>query len=85
MTPASTVDCFVDRIRFVHIRSSNLYPDAQHFAQKELDEVVGRDRLPSIPDRASGRLKYIEAIVKEVLRWSSVAPLGIPHVCTEED
>lgn len=61
-----------------------LNPDVQRRAQKELDEVVGRDRLPSISDKASGQLKYIEAVVKETLRWNSVAPMGAPHVCTEE-
>lgn len=62
-----------------------LFPDVQRRAQKELDEVVGRDRLPSISDKTSGRLQYIEAVVKETLRWNSVAPLGAAHACTEED
>lgn len=62
-----------------------LYPDAQCRAQQELDEVIGRDRLPSISDQTGGRLKYVEAVMKETLRWNSVGPIGIPHVCTEED
>lgn len=43
-----------------------LYPDAQAAAQKELDDVVGRSRLPEIDDRDS--LPYISAILNEVLR-----------------
>lgn len=62
-----------------------LYPDVQRRARQELDTVVGRDRLPSLLDREAGQLPYLEAVVKETLRWNSVAPLGAPHVCTEED
>lgn len=43
-----------------------LYPDVQHKAQKELDKVIGNDRLPEFSDEAS--LPYISAVVKEVLR-----------------
>ena len=35
-------------------------------AQKELDAVVGQDRLPEFSDRTS--LPYTNAILKEVLR-----------------
>lgn len=42
------------------------HPEVQIKAQKELDSVVGRDRLPEFGDRQS--LPYIDAIVKEVLR-----------------
>lgn len=43
-------------------------------ARSEIDRVIGRDRLPSFDDRAS--LHYIEALVKELLRWNPAAPLG---------
>lgn len=52
-----------------------LYPEVQVKAQQEIDRVIGRDRLPTFEDR--DRLPYIDAIVKEVLRWGVVAPLGI--------
>ncbi|KAI0642608.1 O-methylsterigmatocystin oxidoreductase [Trametes meyenii] len=58
-------------------------PDAQRNAQRELDAVVGPDRLPEFSDRDS--LPYVNALVKEVSRWHSVAPLGIPHRTLEED
>ncbi|XP_071452856.1 methyl farnesoate epoxidase-like [Hetaerina americana] len=54
-----------------------LYPEVQHKVQEELDRVVGRDRLPSLEDRTS--LPYVEATLNEVLRFSSVAPLAVPH------
>jgi hypothetical protein len=52
-----------------------LFPDVQKKAQAEIDAVVGPDRLPSFVDRDS--LPYIDALVKEVLRWNVVAPTGI--------
>ena len=50
------------------------YPDVQRKAQEELDRVVGRDRLPTFGD--SDRLPFVEAVLKETLRWIPVAPLG---------
>lgn len=50
------------------------YPDIQKKAQAELDAVVGRYRLPDFDDRDS--LPYINAIVKESMRWNQVLPLG---------
>ena len=51
-----------------------LYPDVLKKAQAEIDAVIGSDRLPNFADRDS--LPYIEALVKEVLRWNAVVPLG---------
>ncbi|KAG1723174.1 cytochrome P450, partial [Suillus paluster] len=60
-----------------------LYPDVQKKAQAEIDAVVGPDRLPSFADRES--LPYIEALVKEVLRWNAVVPTSVPHRVTDDD
>ncbi len=51
-----------------------LFPDIQARAQAELDAVVGTDRLPTFDDRKS--LPYIEALMREVLRWHPPPPLG---------
>ena len=51
-----------------------LYPEVQKKAQAEIDTVVGPHRLPDFEDRPS--LPYINAIVKESMRWHLVAPLG---------
>jgi hypothetical protein len=51
-----------------------LHPDIQRRAQAEIDEVVGKDRLPTPDDRE--RLQYVCAVIKEVLRFAPVAPLG---------
>ena len=50
------------------------HPSVLKRAQDELDTVIGPDRLPGYSDRPD--LPYIEAIVKEVLRWHSVTPMG---------
>lgn len=60
-----------------------LHPRVQRKAQEELDQAIGRSRLPDFSDRES--LSYIEAILKEVLRWFPSVPLGIAHRVTEED
>lgn len=52
-----------------------LHPEAQQRAQNEIDFVVGRQRLPTIEDRAN--LPYIEAMCREVLRWRLVTQLGM--------
>lgn len=51
-----------------------MHPDVQHRAQRELDNVVGRTRLPSFEDKAN--LPYVQCILKETLRWKAVTPLG---------
>ena len=51
-----------------------LYPEVQKKAQAEIDTVIGPNRLPDFGDRPS--LPYINAVVKEALRWHLVAPLG---------
>lgn len=49
--------------------------------RKEMDHVVGRDRLPTLADR--NKLPYTEAVIAEIQRISNVAPIGIAHRCTE--
>jgi len=59
----------------VFVLAMVLYPDVQKHAQAEIDSVIGMDRLfPTFEDRAS--LPYVEAILREVLRWHPIVPLG---------
>jgi cytochrome P450 len=51
-----------------------MYPDVQRRAQDEIDHVIGTERLPTLADR--DKLIYINAVVKEVLRWNAVGPIG---------
>lgn len=61
----------------------SLYPEVQKKAQAELDAVVGHDRLPDLDDRDS--LVYLNAVIKESLRWLSVSPLGQSHYTMVDD
>ncbi|KAJ5372095.1 hypothetical protein N7517_004101 [Penicillium concentricum] len=60
-----------------------LFPDVQRKAQAEMDELFGKPTLPLATDRE--RLPYVDAIVKETIRWHTVAPMGIPHKTDEDD
>lgn len=60
-----------------------MYPQAQTKAQRELDLVVGSDRLPTHDDFNS--LPYIQAVTRESLRWVPNLPIGIPHRAMVED
>ena len=61
----------------------SLYPEVQRRAQAELAAVVGPHRLPEFEDQK--KLPYINAIVKECLRWQNVFTLGLPHRVMEDD
>lgn len=51
-----------------------LYPDVQRRAQASIDEVC-HGRLPDLSiDHDS--LPYLEALVKEAIRWNPVLPLS---------
>lgn len=59
-----------------------LFPDVQRKAQDEIDRVVGTERLPNLDDRL--HLPYVNALIKETTRWWPIAPMGFPHVATED-
>jgi len=58
------------------------YPSWQFKVQEEIDRVCG-DRLPEMEDMP--KLPVLRATVKEVVRWRQATPLGVPHVCMEDD
>ncbi|VDC07379.1 unnamed protein product [Peniophora sp. CBMAI 1063] len=60
-----------------------LNQDAQDRARKEIDAVVGIDRLPTLEDRKD--LPYVEALIKEVFRWAPPVPQGLPHMVIQDD
>ncbi|KAG8755039.1 hypothetical protein FRC11_006280 [Ceratobasidium sp. 423] len=60
-----------------------VYPEVQEKAQREIDAIVGTNRLPTLGDREN--LSYIERLLTEIVRWHPTAPLGVPHVCTQEN
>ncbi|KAI0641995.1 cytochrome P450 [Trametes meyenii] len=60
-----------------------LHPRVQKKAQAELDRVVGPDRLPEFSD--SDALVYVNALLKELLQWHVVNPLGVAHRTIKDD
>ncbi|KAI0087382.1 cytochrome P450 [Irpex rosettiformis] len=58
------------------------YPNVLRKAQEELDEVIGRERAPIFGDKDN--LPYIQAVVREIMRWRPPVPLGVPHMATED-
>ena len=85
----------------VFVLAVMLRPEVQTMAQRELDVVTRRERLPTFEDRF--KLSFIDAICKEVLRWRPVLSLGefrtgrsiaylkasrataVPHAATEDN
>ena len=60
-------------------------PGVQKVAQNELDDVVGRNRLPDIKDKKS--LPYVTALMKEVLRYAQphhLRPQVSHTICCEQ-
>jgi len=75
-TSASTLITFV--------LAAVMFPETVAKAQKEIDEVVGPDRSPDFDDLL--KMPYVEAFVKEVFRWRSVAIIGgQPHAPVQDD
>ncbi|KAJ6000078.1 hypothetical protein N7481_000487 [Penicillium waksmanii] len=59
-----------------------MFPESQQMAHEEIDRVIGTDRLPSFKDR--DQLPYVNGLVKEIMRWWPIAPMGFPHTATED-
>ncbi|KAI0676742.1 cytochrome P450 [Trametes maxima] len=60
-----------------------LHPEVAAKARKEIDAIVGTERLPTFSDRPS--LPYVDAVMSECLRWGAPVPLGLPHRLVEDD
>ncbi|XP_041458227.1 cytochrome P450 2U1-like [Lytechinus variegatus] len=56
-------------------------PDIQEKVCQEIDTVIGSEGTPHYDDRT--RMPYTEATIAELLRIRPIAPLGIPHINTE--
>lgn len=58
------------------------YPEALSAVQEELDQVVGRGRLPTLDDMSY--LPVTESTLYEVMRIASIVPLGTEHSPTTD-
>ena len=56
------------------------HPETQKRAHEELDRIVGRHSLPTLEDRE--HLPYIKGLIKEIMRFYPVAPIGKEKLCT---
>jgi len=65
------------------ILAMTLHPDVQEKAHDLIESMVGTKRLPTFEDRPS--LPYIDAILRECLRWRPTLPLSIMHAAVESD
>ncbi|KAJ3564699.1 hypothetical protein NP233_g8124 [Leucocoprinus birnbaumii] len=75
-TVVSVIECF--------FFAMSLHPTIQRKAQQQIDNLIGSEnRLPTFADRDS--LPYIDAILRETLRWLPPFPMSVPHVVEEDD
>uniref|UniRef100_T1IK16 Cytochrome P450 n=1 Tax=Strigamia maritima TaxID=126957 RepID=T1IK16_STRMM len=58
------------------------YPEVQKKVQMEIDDVIGRDRYPSMSDQKL--MPYTESTLLETTRIVTIAPLAAPHSVTED-
>ncbi|XP_072836632.2 cytochrome P450 2F2-like isoform X6 [Pogona vitticeps] len=59
-----------------------VYPEIQEKCQQEMDAVLRNNACLKYEDRE--RLPYTNAVIHEILRFSSVVPLGIEHASIKD-
>lgn len=60
-----------------------VHPEIQKKAQKEIDQLLGGERLPTLSDQDN--LPYISAMIKEIYRFHAPLPISVPKLLKEDD
>ncbi|XP_039624162.1 cytochrome P450 2B4-like isoform X1 [Polypterus senegalus] len=58
------------------------YPHIQEKIKKEIDEVIGHQRSPTMVDRR--KMPYMCAVMHEIQRLGDLVPMCVPHATTED-
>ncbi|XP_046333543.2 cytochrome P450 2D17-like isoform X1 [Haliotis rufescens] len=58
------------------------HPEVYKRLKAEINDVIGDARNPKMSDRHN--MPYMEATILEILRFSTVAPLAVPHATTRD-
>ncbi|ORX91698.1 cytochrome P450 [Basidiobolus meristosporus CBS 931.73] len=59
------------------------HPGIQERIHEEMDQVVGRDRVPLPSDES--KMPYLRAVIKETMRYRPKSFLGIAHATSNDD
>ncbi|XP_017868735.1 PREDICTED: probable cytochrome P450 304a1 [Drosophila arizonae] len=59
-----------------------LNPEVTKRIQREIDDVVGSGRLPTLDDRE--KMPYTEATIRETMRIDTLVPSDVPHKALED-
>ncbi|KAM9323981.1 cytochrome P450 2F3-like [Gastrophryne carolinensis] len=58
------------------------HPEVAEKMQQEIDQVIGRDRFPSLEDKKE--MPYTEAAISEIQRFCDVLPADLPHLTNRD-
>ncbi|XP_041658208.1 cytochrome P450 2A4-like [Cheilinus undulatus] len=58
------------------------YPSIQEKMQKEIETVIGQNRVPNMEDRKS--LPFTDAVIHEIQRFLDIVPFSLPHYALQD-